>query len=130
MTCDAHFWTRTCYSSQKSCVKNFGLDWLKSEVCIFRGGRNPLLGGLHVTSDAQLRTWQSYSSQKSCVKIWFGLVEPFKSYRVHKHPKKKKKKKITDTTENNIRPFFGRIIIIIIIINFLECRLAVQRTIR
>ena len=22
----------------------------------------------------------SYSSQKSCVKIWFGLVEPFKSY--------------------------------------------------
>ena len=27
----------------------------------------------------------SYSSQKSRVKIWFGLVEPFKSYRVHKH---------------------------------------------
>ena len=22
---------------------------------------------------------------KSRVKIWFGLVEPFKSYRVHKH---------------------------------------------
>ena len=27
----------------------------------------------------------SYSSQKSCVEIWFGLVDPFKSYRVHKH---------------------------------------------
>ena len=29
--------------------------------------------------------YPSYSSQKSCVKFWFGLVEPFKSYRVHKH---------------------------------------------
>ena len=41
------------------------------------GGRNPLLGGLHVTCDAHFRTWPSYSSQKSCVKIWFGLVEAF-----------------------------------------------------
>ena len=38
-----------------------------------------------MTCDAHFRTWPSYSSQKSCVKIWFGLVKPFKSYRVHKH---------------------------------------------
>ena len=37
-----------------------------------------------MTCDAHIRTRMSYSSQKSCVKIWFGLVEPFKSY-VHKH---------------------------------------------
>ena len=40
----------------------------------FSGGRNPLLGGLHLTFDAHFRTWMSYSCQKSCVKIWFGLV--------------------------------------------------------
>ena len=38
-----------------------------------------------MTCDSHFQTWLSYSSQKSCVKIWFGLVEPFKSYRVHKH---------------------------------------------
>ena len=38
-----------------------------------------------MTCDAHFRPWPSYSSQKSCVKVWFGLVEPFKSYRVHKH---------------------------------------------
>ena len=37
-----------------------------------------------MTCNAQFRTWPSYSSQMSCVKIWFGLFEPFKSYRVHK----------------------------------------------
>ena len=37
-----------------------------------------------MTYDAHLRTRPSYSNQKSCVKIWFGLVEPFKSYHVHK----------------------------------------------
>ena len=41
-----------------------------------------------MTCDAHFRTCPSYSSQKSCVKIWFGLVEPFKSYHVHKHSKK------------------------------------------
>ena len=46
-------------------------------------GTNPLLGGLHLTCDAYFRTWLSYSSQKSCVKIWFGLVEPFKSYHLN-----------------------------------------------
>ena len=44
-----------------------------------------------LTSDTHLQTWLSYSSQKSCVKIWFGLVEPFKSYCVHKHTKKNKR---------------------------------------
>ena len=38
-----------------------------------------------MTCNAHFRTWPSYSSQKSCVKIWLELVEPFKSYRVHKH---------------------------------------------
>ena len=33
-----------------------------------------------MTCNAHFRTRISYSSQKSCVKIWFGLVEPFKSY--------------------------------------------------
>ena len=42
-----------------------------------------------VTFDAHFQTWLSYSSQKSCVKIWFGLVEPFKSYCGNKKKKKK-----------------------------------------
>ena len=55
-------------------------------IWIFRGGgQKPPIRGLHVTCNAHFRTWLSYSSQKSCVKIWLGLVEPFKSYRVHKH---------------------------------------------
>ena len=36
-----------------------------------------------MTCDAYFRTQISYSSQKSCVKIWFGLVEPFKSYHLN-----------------------------------------------
>ena len=87
MTCDAHFQTRKSYSSQKSCVKIwFGLvEPFKSYHLNFPGGRNPLLGRLHVTCDAHFQTRMSYSSQKSYVKIWFGLIEPFKSYRIHKH---------------------------------------------
>ena len=73
-------------------VWKFGLDWLKAEVFEFSGGRSPLLWGLHTTCDAHFRTCPSYSSQKSHVKIWFVLVEPFKSYC----DLKKKKKKITD----------------------------------
>ena len=38
-----------------------------------------------MTCNAHFRTWLSYSRQKSSLQIWFGLVEPFKSYRVHKH---------------------------------------------
>ena len=53
-----------------------------------------------MTCDAHFLTWPSFSSQKSCVKIWFGLVEPFKSYHGNRQ-KKKKKKKITDAAENN-----------------------------
>ena len=78
----------------KSHVWKFGLDWLKSEVCEFSGGRSSLLGGLHVKSDAHLRTWLSYSSQKTRVEIWFSLVEPSKSYCVHKQTYKKKKKQV------------------------------------
>ena len=33
-----------------------------------------------MTCDAYFRTLISYSSQKLFAKIWFGLVEPFKSY--------------------------------------------------
>ena len=36
-----------------------------------------------MTCDVHFRTWISYSNQKSCVKIWFGLVEPFKSYHLN-----------------------------------------------
>ena len=65
----------------KSHVWKFGLDWLKSEVRDFSGGggQKPPIRGIHVTCDAHRRTWPSYSSQKLWVKIWFGLVEPFKS---------------------------------------------------
>ena len=61
-----------------------GLNVIKiGGIWIFQGGRIPLLGGLHVTCNAHFRTRISYSSQKSCVKIWFGLVEPFKSYHLN-----------------------------------------------
>ena len=40
-------------------------------------------GGLHVTFDTHFWTQMSYSSQKSCVKIWFGLVEPIKSFHLN-----------------------------------------------
>ena len=76
-------WAIPAKSHVKIC---FGLVApFKSYHLNFLGGRNPLLGELHVSCNAHFRTWRSYSNQKSCVKIWFGLVEPFKSYRVHKH---------------------------------------------
>ena len=121
VTCDAHFRTWLSYSSQKSCVKIwFGLVEIGG-MWIFREGgggegedRSCLLGGLHVTCDVHLRTWPSYSSQKTCVKIWFGLVEPFKSYRVHKQtykhpppPKKKEKKKTRMKTVSLEKYFSG-----------------------
>ena len=66
----------------KSHVWKFGSDRLSlSRVIVSTnifpggGGRNPLLGGLHLTCDAHFCTRMSNSSQKSCVKIWFGLVE-------------------------------------------------------
>ena len=54
----------------KSAVWKFGSDWLSLSrviIWIFRGGRNPLLGGLHVTCNVHFRIWLSYSSQKSSV---------------------------------------------------------------
>ena len=36
-----------------------------------------------MTCDVYFRTRISNSNQKSCVKIWFGLVEPFKSYHLN-----------------------------------------------
>ena len=89
-TCDAHFRTQMSYSSQKLCVKIwFGLvEPFKSYDLNFLGGwggQKPPIRGLHVTCDTHFRTWPSFSSQKSYGKIWFGLVEPFKSYHVHKH---------------------------------------------
>ena len=89
VTCNAHFRTRISYSSQKSCVKIW--FWLvepfKNYHLNFLWGQKPPIGGggATLTYNAHVRTWPSYSSQKSYVEIWFGLVEPFKSYRVHKH---------------------------------------------
>ena len=85
MTFDAHFRTWMSYSSQKSCVKIwFGLVEIGGMLIVRgwrAGGQKPLSRGLHVTCNTHFRKWPSYFSQKSCVKIWFGLVEPFKSYR-------------------------------------------------
>ena len=65
-------------------ANTYGLNAIKIEgIWIFQGGRSPLLGGLHVTCDAHFLTRTSYSSQKSCVKIWFGFIEPFKSYHLN-----------------------------------------------
>ena len=65
-------------------ANTYGLNVIKiGGIWIFQGGRSPLLRGLNVTCDAHFRTRISYSSQKSCVKIWFGLVEPFKSYHLN-----------------------------------------------
>ena len=55
----------------------------KSEVSELSGGQKPPIRGLHVSCDAHFRTRMSYSSQKPCVKIWFGLVQPFKSYHLN-----------------------------------------------
>ena len=75
------------------CENLVWIGWNRRYVNFQVGGRSPLLGGLHVTCDAHFRTWQSYSSRKSCVKVWFILVEPFKSYRGNFPPKKIMKKK-------------------------------------
>ena len=71
------------------------------------GGRSPLLGGLHVAGNAHFRTWLSYFSQKSCVKIWFGLVEPFKSYRGSRQKTKNKKQKIKQVEPLGLDPMEG-----------------------
>ena len=50
-------------------------------------------GGLHVTCYAHFQTWPSYFRQKSFVKIWFRLVEAFKSYRGNIKKKKTRSSK-------------------------------------
>ena len=67
-------------------ANTYGLNIIKIRgIKIFMGGggKSPILKRLHVTCDAHFRTQISYSSQKSCVKIWFGLVQPFKSYHLN-----------------------------------------------
>ena len=70
-----------------------GWNWRYGGMSILRWGRSSLLGRLRVTCDGHFWTLPSYSSQKSCVKTWFGLVEPFKSYRDNKKKKKLKQVK-------------------------------------
>ena len=69
--------------SKVICENLVWIGWNRRYVNFQRGGgvEDPYLRGFHVTCDAHFRTQPSYSSQKSCVKIWFGLVEPFKSSR-------------------------------------------------
>ena len=46
LNCDAHFWTRMSYSSQKSCVEIwFGLVEIRSMLILRGGGRPPVRGG-------------------------------------------------------------------------------------
>ena len=50
----------------------------------FPGGQKPpIKGGYMWPLMPHFQTQISYSNQKSCVKIWFGLVEPFKSYHLN-----------------------------------------------
>ena len=76
------------FQSKVMCENLVRIGWNRRYVN-FRGGKKPPIRGLHVTCDAHFRTWPSYFSQKSCVKIWFRLVEPFKSYRGNIKKKKK-----------------------------------------
>ena len=88
VTCDAHFGTRMTYLSQQSCENlvriRCAFQELSFEFSLGGGQKTPIME-LHMTHNAHFRTRPSYSSQRSCVKIWFGLVELFRSYRVHKH---------------------------------------------
>ena len=58
-----------------------------------------------MTCNTHLQTCPSYFSQKSGVKIWFGLVEPFKSYRGK--TRGGGGGGITDATENNKNSFLA-----------------------
>ena len=86
-------------------------------------GQKPPIRGLHVTCDTSFRTWPCHSNQKSYVKIWFGLVEPFKSYRVHKQTNiqtcKYKKKKKSQVQQKTIF-FSGRIIRKLMLLSSIE----------
>ena len=80
---------------QSKVMWKFGLDWLKSDVYEFSRGKNkaPIRGGYMWPAMPIFEPGRAIPV-KSRVKIWFRLVEPFRSYRVHKHkhpppPKKK-----------------------------------------
>ena len=87
-TCDAHFWTWPSYFSQKSWVKIWSglVEPSRSyrgnrRYLNFQWGQKPLLGA--VTCDLQCpfsNLFELFQSKIS-VNIWFGLIEPFKSYR-------------------------------------------------
>ena len=65
-------------------ANTYGLNVIKiGSIWIFQGGRSPLLRGVTCDLQCLFSNSDSYSSQKSCVKIWFGLVEPFKSYHLN-----------------------------------------------
>ena len=112
LTCNAQFRTRMSYSSQKSCVKIwFGLVELGGMLIFCGGGgvggRTTPIGG--VTCDLRCPSSnlpELYFSQKSCVKIWFGLVEPFKSYRANRKKKNLNKRK-SQTRLQTIKIFPG-----------------------
>ena len=59
-------------------------------------------GGLRVTCNAHFWTWPRLSRWKSCAKIWFGLVEVFKSYRGYK-PNGPRTTKTTPRTNSRTR---------------------------
>ena len=65
------------FQSKVMCGNLVWIDWNRRQIN-FEGG------GLHVTCDAHFWTWPRLSRYKSCVKIWFRLVEAFKSYRSEK----------------------------------------------
>ena len=72
--------SRNCGNLPYLVANTYGLNVIKIRYLNFLwGGRSEL----QVTCDAHFRTRMSYSSQKSCVKIWFGLVETFKSYHLN-----------------------------------------------
>ena len=91
------------FQSKVMCENLVWIGW-NCKYVNFQGSRTPLLGGLHVTCNAHFRTCLRYSSQKSCVKIWFWLVEPFKSYRGNRQKKKKKK------FSGGRHPLLGRVV--------------------
>ena len=62
------------------CVEPF-----KSYHLIFLGGINLLLGGYMCPAIPIFELGRGIPVKSHVRKIWFGLVEPFKSYLVHKH---------------------------------------------
>ena len=136
LTCDAHFWTWWSYSSQKSCVKIwFGLVEIRG-MLISRGGGGaeaPYYYGLiQEMARASEKCWLNTSTTtttpirrgymwpamsilepgqatpvKSRVKIWFGLIEPFKSYRGHKQTNIKKNHRCNWKQHASERNFSG-----------------------